>query len=73
MGSFTVHSSIALEPNVYYAIQQKYQEFQIGLNFVYLFRFDVKWYINKFFVGLYYRWNDAVYLYRGCYLQTICP
>ena len=65
MGSFTVHSSIALEPNVYYAIQQKYQEFQIGLNFVYLFRFDVKWYINKFFVGLYYRWNDAVYLSTG--------
>ncbi len=64
-GTFGVHTSIALEPSIYYAIQAKYQELQIGMNVAYLFHFDSRWYINRFNIGIYYRWNDAVYISTG--------
>ena len=62
---FALNEHNILQPSVFYAMQARYQEFQFGLAHVYLFPFDSQGFINRFNIGLYYRWNDALYLSVG--------
>ncbi len=63
--TFSVKANSELSPMIYYGKQAKYQEFILGLTYSYVFHFDSKWYVNKFNIGLYHRWNDALFLSIG--------
>ena len=63
--SIALHSSIALIPSAYLSFQKKYREFLLGTTYSHSLPIDVYGYVNKVNIGLYYRWNDAVYLAAG--------
>ena len=63
--SLAVNSSIAIIPSAYISFQKKYREFLVGATYSHSLPIDVMGYINKTNIGLYYRWNDAVYLAAG--------
>jgi hypothetical protein len=63
--SIAVHSSIAIIPSAYLSFQKKYREILFGATYSHSLPIDVKGFINKMNIGLYYRWNDAVYLAAG--------
>ena len=63
--SIAVHSSIAIIPSAYLSFQKKYREILFGATYSHSLPIDVKGFINKTNIGLYYRWNDAIYLAAG--------
>ncbi len=63
--SIAVHSSIAIIPSAYLSFQKKYREILFGATYSHSLAIDVKGFINKMNIGLYYRWNDAIYLAAG--------
>ncbi|MDR1878099.1 MAG: PorP/SprF family type IX secretion system membrane protein [Bacteroidales bacterium] len=63
--SIEVHPDIAVMPVMYFAVQQKYREFLLGGIYAHSLPIDVKGFINKAKIGLFYRWNDAFYLAFG--------
>jgi type IX secretion system PorP/SprF family membrane protein len=63
--SIEVQPTTALIPSAYFSFQKKYREFLLGLNCSHSLPIDVKGFINKMNLGLYYRWNDAIYLATG--------
>jgi type IX secretion system PorP/SprF family membrane protein len=63
--SVEVHPDIAIIPVIYLAFQDKYREFLIGASYSHMLAIDVKGFRNKVNIGLFYRWNDAIYLATG--------
>ena len=63
--SIEVHSSIAVIPAAYLSFQGQYREFLLGATYSHTLPIDVKGFKNKANIGLYYRWNDAIYLATG--------
>ena len=63
--SIEAHTNIAIIPSAYLAFQGKYKEFLIGATYSHTLPIDVKGFRNKANIGLFYRWNDAVYLAAG--------
>jgi type IX secretion system PorP/SprF family membrane protein len=63
--SIEVHPDIAVIPVAYFAYQDIYREFLIGASYSHTLPIDVKGFRNKANIGLFYRWNDAIYLSAG--------
>ena len=63
--SIEAHTSIAIIPSAYFAFQKQYREFLLGATYSHTLPIDVRGFKNKANIGLYYRWNDAVYLATG--------
>jgi type IX secretion system PorP/SprF family membrane protein len=58
-------------PSMYFVVQHNYREFIFGTHYSYQMPIDARGYLNKLRVGLYYRWEDAIFLsfgteYRRC-------
>ena len=63
--SIEAHTNIAILPAASLSFQGQYREFLIGATYSHTLQIDVKGFRNKANIGLYYRWNDAVYLAAG--------
>jgi type IX secretion system PorP/SprF family membrane protein len=63
--SIEVNRRAAVLPTVYVAVQDQYREFLIGATYSHSLAIDVKGFINQANIGLFYRWNDALYLSCG--------
>ena len=63
--SIEAHTSIAVIPVAYLSFQGKYREFLLGATYSHTLPIDVKGFRNKANIGLFYRWNDAIYLAAG--------
>jgi type IX secretion system PorP/SprF family membrane protein len=63
--SIEVHPDIAVIPIIYFAYQDIYREFLLGASYSHTLPIDVKGFRNKANIGLFYRWNDAIYLSAG--------
>ncbi len=63
--SIEVHPDIAIIPVGYLAFQDKYRELLLGASYSHTLPIDVKGFRNKANIGLFYRWNDAIYLAAG--------
>jgi type IX secretion system PorP/SprF family membrane protein len=63
--SVELHPDIAIVPVLYFAYQDIYREFLLGASYSHTLPIDVKGFRNKANIGLFYRWNDAIYLAAG--------
>jgi len=63
--SIEVHTSIAIIPVAYLSFQGQYREFLLGATYSHTLPIDVKGFKNKANIGLFCRWNDAIYLATG--------
>ena len=63
--SFEVRKDIAIIPAAYISIQDIYREFLLGATYAHTLPIDVKGFKNKALIGLFYRWNDAIYVTAG--------
>lgn len=55
----------AIIPSAYLAFQKQYREIIFGATYSHQLPLDAKAYLNKIKTGLYFRWNDAIYLTAG--------
>jgi hypothetical protein len=63
--SIEAHTNIAVIPSAYLSFQREYREFLLGATYSHTLPIDVKGFRNKVNIGLFYRWNDAIYLATG--------
>jgi type IX secretion system PorP/SprF family membrane protein len=63
--SIGINDKNALIPSAYWALQSRYRELIFGLHYSHQLPLDAKGYLNKLKTGVYYRWNDAIYLSVG--------
>jgi type IX secretion system PorP/SprF family membrane protein len=63
--SIEVHPDIAIIPVLYFAYQDIYREFLLGVSYSHTLPIDVKGFKNTVNIGLFHRWKDALYLSAG--------
>ncbi|MCL2130971.1 MAG: PorP/SprF family type IX secretion system membrane protein [Lentimicrobiaceae bacterium] len=71
VSSIRFNDKQAIIPSVYLSFQHQYREIMFGTQYSHQLPLDAKGYLNKMKIGLYYRWEDAVFLsvgmdYRRC-------
>jgi hypothetical protein len=69
--SISIDDKNAIIPSAYLSFQNKYREMIFGVQYAHRLPLDAKAYLNKLRTGLYFRWDDAIYLsvgmdYRQC-------
>jgi len=65
ISSIAIDDKNAIIPAAYLAFQHKYREIIFGAQYSHRLPLDGKSYLNKLKAGLYFRWNDAIYLSAG--------